>query len=156
MATSVFVNLPAADLARSRQFFTALGFSIDEKFSNEDAICVVISDTIYAMLLKPDFFATFTKRPVGDATSATEVIVALATDDREGVDRLVETALANGGSASNETQDTGWMYSRSFQDPDNHLWEVVWMDPEAAEQGPPADQVAVDRAAGSDPLEAAP
>jgi predicted lactoylglutathione lyase len=142
MATSVFVNLPASDLARSRQFFTALGYTIDEKFSDDNGICVVISDTIYAMLLKPEFFATFTKRPVGDATGATEVIVALGVDDREGVDRLVESALANGGSASNETQDMGWMYSRSFQDPDNHLWEVVWMDPTAAEQGPPAEQEA--------------
>jgi uncharacterized protein len=139
MATSVFINLPVSDLARSRRFFTALGFSINENFSDENAICVVFSDTIYAMLLKPDFFSTFTKRPVGDATSATEVIVALSTDDREGVDRLVESALANGGSVSNETQDMGWMYSRSFQDPDNHLWEVVWMDPKAAEQGPPSE-----------------
>lgn len=128
MSTKIFVNLPVKDLERSKHFFTALGYSINPQFSDENAACLVISDDIYAMLLVEPFFKSFTKKEIGDATQSTEVILALSADSREAVDELVDKALASGGKPSNETQDQGFMYGRSFQDPDGHLWEVFYMD----------------------------
>lgn len=128
MSTKIFVNLPVKDLERSKHFFTALGYSFDPQFSDENAACLVISDDIYAMLLVEPFFKSFTKKEIGDATQSTEVILALSADSREAVDELVDKALASGGKPSNETQDQGFMYGRSFQDPDGHLWEIIYMD----------------------------
>jgi len=139
MSTQIFVNLPVKDLQRSVDFFTALGFSFDPRFTDENATCLIIDeDHIYAMLLTHDFFKNFTKKQIADATSSTEAILALSTDSREAVDDLVDKALASGGSAANEPDDQGFMYSRSFQDPDGHIWEVLSMDMSAVPQ--PSEQ----------------
>jgi predicted lactoylglutathione lyase len=129
----IFVNLPVNDLEASKKFFTELGYSINPQFSDENAASVVISDTIVAMLLTKPFYSTFTKKEIADATKTSEVLVALSAESREKVDELVDRALAAGGSPAGETQDHGFMYGRSFDDPDGHTWEVVWMDPAAVE-----------------------
>ncbi len=134
MSTKIFVNLPVKDLGKSIDFFTELGFSFDPQFTDENAGCLVISDDIYAMLLVESFFKSFTKKEVVDATKSTEAITCLGVDSREQVDELVDKAFAAGGSPSNDTMDYGFMYGRSFQDPDGHLWEVMYMDPTAAQE----------------------
>lgn len=130
----VFINLPVADLEASKKFFTSLGYSLNPQFSNEDAASVVISDTIVAMLLTKDFYATFTDKEIADATKTSEVLIALSAPTREAVDELVRKAVAAGGTASPRVQDLGFMYGRAFDDLDGHTWEVTWMDP-AAVQG---------------------
>lgn len=135
MSTMIFVNLPVASLKRSMDFFTALGYTFNPQFTDENAACLVIEeDHIYAMLLTPEFFKRFTKKEIADSKQTTEAILALAVDSRQDVDALVDKALAAGGSASNEPDDQGFMYSRSFQDPDGHLWEVLYMDVSAMPQ----------------------
>ncbi|RKN38351.1 VOC family protein [Streptomyces hoynatensis] len=134
MSTKIFVNLPVKDLGRSKEFFTRLGYSFDPQFTDENAACLVISDDIYAMLLVEPFFKNFTRKEIVDATTATESILALSADSREEVDELVDRALASGGRPSMEPMADGPMYSRSFQDPDGHLWEIVYMDPAALTQ----------------------
>lgn len=137
MATQIFVNLPVKDLERSKAFFTALGFTINLEFTNEKAACVVINEGIYAMILTEEFFQTFIRqRSISDARQSTEVILALSADSRSGVDELAEKALSAGGAPFRDAEDHGFMYSRSFQDPDGHIWEVVWMDLAAAPAQP--------------------
>ncbi|MER6785010.1 VOC family protein [Streptomyces sp. NPDC000658] len=127
----IFVNLAVNDLDASKRFFTELGYSINPQFSDDNAASVVISDTIVAMLLTKPFYSTFTKKEIADATTTSEVLIALSAPSREKVDELVDGAIALGGSPSGETQDHGFMYGRSFDDLDGHTWEVVWMDPSA-------------------------
>ncbi|WP_022887051.1 VOC family protein [Glaciibacter superstes] len=128
MSTMIFVNLPVADLQRSVDFWTALGYSFNPQFTDENATSLIIEeDHIYAMLLTRDYFKTFTKKEIADSSSA-EVIIALSADSREAVDKLADTALANGGSVASDPQEFGFMYGRSFLDPDGHQWEVSWMD----------------------------
>ncbi|MGP4006573.1 VOC family protein [Streptomyces sp. 4N124] len=129
----IFLNLPVNDLDASKKFFTELGYSINEQFSDENAASVVISDTIVAMLLKKSFYSTFTKKEIADATKTSEVLIALSAESREKVDELVDRAIALGGSPTGEAQDQGFMYGRAFDDLDGHTWEVVWMDPSAIE-----------------------
>ncbi|WP_328371862.1 VOC family protein [Streptomyces sp. NBC_00445] len=129
----IFLNLPVNDLDASKKFFTELGYSINEQFSDENAASVVISDTIVAMLLKKSFYSTFTKKEIADATKTSQVLIALSAETREKVDELVDKALALGGSPTGETQDQGFMYGRAFDDLDGHTWEVIWMDPAAVE-----------------------
>jgi predicted lactoylglutathione lyase len=136
MSRLIFVNLPVADLEASKAFFRHLGFEFDPKFTDESATCMIVSEQAYVMLLVKDRFADFTKKGVVDATKATEAILALSADSREAVDEFADTALANGATPANDPMDMGFMYSRSFDDPDGHLWEVVWMDPAAVEAGP--------------------
>ncbi|MFJ9151476.1 VOC family protein [Streptomyces sp. NPDC102270] len=130
----IFVNLAVNDLDASKKFFTELGYSINPQFSDDNAASVVISDTIVAMLLKKPFYSTFTKKEIADATTTSEVLIALSAQSRAEVDELVDKALAAGGTPAGETQDHGFMYGRSFDDLDGHTWEVIWMDP-AAIQG---------------------
>jgi predicted lactoylglutathione lyase len=138
MATQIFVNLPVKDLEKSKKFFTDIGFTINPQFTNEKAACVVISEHIYAMILREEFFKTFIpKKEIADSTKSTEVLVALSADSNEAVDEMYDKALAAGGSKLRDAEDHGFMYSRSFQDPDGHIWEVFWMDINAA---PPAPQ----------------
>ena len=132
MARKIFVNLPIRDMARSRTFFSALGFSFNPQFSNEQGACMVISEDIFAMLLVEPFFQTFTPKRIADAREATEVLVCLSCESRAEVDELVKKALAAGGKAPNAPQDHGFMYGHGFEDPDGHIWELVWMDPKAA------------------------
>lgn len=129
MSTTILVNLPVKDLATSVTFFTGLGFTPDPEMTDENAACIVVSEQIYVMLLVETFFKTFTRKALVDATQGTEAIVCLGVESRERVDELVDTALTIGGTASNEPMEYGFMYGRSFQDPDGHLWEVVHMVP---------------------------
>ncbi|MEE1728402.1 VOC family protein [Streptomyces microflavus] len=133
MAQMIFVNLPVKDLATSKGFFEKLGYGINPQFSDDKTACVVLSDTIFVMLLTEPRFKDFTKKDIADASRTAEVILALSADSREKVDELADAALAAGGSPAGETQDLGFMYGRSFQDPDHHIWEVMWMDPAAVE-----------------------
>jgi uncharacterized protein len=135
MATQIYVNLPVKDLNRTVEFFTALGFSFNPDFTDENATCMIINDDAFVMLLVEGFFKTFTSKSIADATNTTEAIMAFSVDSREAVDQTIRKALTAGGTPSQEAQDYGFMYSHSFQDPDGHLWEVMWMDP----AGPSAD-----------------
>lgn len=132
MHQQIFVNLPVKDIERTRAFFSALGFEFEPKFSDEKALCMVISDSIFAMLLHEDFFKTFTRKPVADAKQSTEVLVCLSCDSRAQVDQLVAKAVAAGGSAPMLVQDLGFMYGHGFEDLDGHQWELVHMSGEPA------------------------
>jgi predicted lactoylglutathione lyase len=132
MARQIFVNLPIADMERSKAFFTALGFSFNPQFTNDQGACMVISDTIYAMLLVKPFFKTFIDTEIADATKTTEVLTCLSCDSRAEVDELVKKAVAAGGKPHRQPQDHGFMYGHGFTDPDGHVWELVYMDPNAA------------------------
>jgi predicted lactoylglutathione lyase len=133
VSRQLYVNLAVDDLDRSVAFFTALGFTFDPRFTDETATSMVVGEDAYVMLLTKAKFAEFAKKPIVDAASQTEVLLAVSAGSREGVDELAEAALASGGAAANDPLDYGFMYSRSFQDPDGHVWEVVWMDEEAAQ-----------------------
>ncbi|MEU3932034.1 VOC family protein [Streptomyces sp. NPDC029044] len=130
----IFVNLCTGDLGASKKFFTELGFTINEQFSDDTTASVVISETIVVMVHTKEKYGQFTKKDVVDSTKTSEVLIALSAESREKVDELVEKAVAAGGSVSGETQDHGFMYGRAFDDLDGHTFEVVWMDP-AAVQG---------------------
>ena len=132
-ARKLFVNLAVADLGTAVDFFTKLGFSFDPRFTDETATCMLIGEDAYAMLLVEERFKGFTKKELVDSTAQTEAILALSARSREEVDVLVEKALASGGAPAHDPTDEGFMYSRSFQDPDGHLWEVFWMDPSELE-----------------------
>lgn len=138
MSRLLFLNLPVSDLAASRQFFGGLGFEFDEKFSDDGAACMVVSEQAFVMLLQRDRFADFVTKPIADPGAETALTVGISAQDKEEVDSFVEEALAAGGSPAKEAMDLGFMYQRSFHDPDGHLWEVVWMDPVAAAKGPDA------------------
>lgn len=130
----IFVNLAAEDLDRAVDFFSALGFSFDPRFTDDQATCMIVSDEAFVMLLVRDRFKDFTKKEIVDSTRQTEAIVAVSAESREDVDRLADAALAAGGTYANDPMEYGFMYGRSFHDPDGHLWEVFWMDPSALEQ----------------------
>jgi uncharacterized protein len=134
MSRMIFVNLPVADLQRSVDFWAGLGFTFNPQFTDENATCMVISDDACVMLLTEKYFSTFTTRSLVDASRQTEAILALSAESREEVDRLADRAVSTGGSAANPPQDEGFMYGRSFHDPDGHHWEVLYMDPAALEQ----------------------
>ena len=129
MATNIFVNLPVRDLKQSMEFFGKLGYKFNPQFTDENAACMIIADNIYAMLLVGKFFETFTPKKVVDAKTSTEVLVALSTESREDVDRIVNAALAAGGRRYADPKDHGFMYQWGFEDLDGHIWEYLWMDP---------------------------
>jgi uncharacterized protein len=137
MARLIFVNLPVENLDRSKRFYEAIGARNEPKFSNDAAAMMVLSDTIHVMLLTKPFYSTFTSKPIADAHSSSQVLLAISADSPAEVDRLVEAAATNGGKADpGPKQDMGgMMYGRSFEDPDGHHWEPMWMDPQMAEQG---------------------
>jgi predicted lactoylglutathione lyase len=128
MPTNIFVNVPVQDLDRSIAFFASIGYTFNPQFTNEKAACMIISDTIYVMLLTESFFSTFTKKSIADANTTTEVIVALSVESREKVDEIINKAVAAGGTEYRDSEDHGWMYSRAFQDLDGHQWEYIYMD----------------------------
>jgi hypothetical protein len=133
MAKMIFVNLPVADLPRATAFYEALGARKDERFCDGSASCMVFSDAIHVMLLTHDKFRQFTPKAIADAKRTSEVLICVSADGREGVDDVVAKAGAAGGVADpGPKQDHGFMYGRSFEDPDGHIWEVMWMDVEAA------------------------
>lgn len=127
----IFVNLPVRDLDRSLAFFKAMGYSHNPQFTDETAACLVISDTIFVMLLTEAKFKEFTKKQLADTNTTTEVILALSAESREQVDEVVTKAIAAGAGPANDPMDLGFMYSRSFHDLDGHQWEYLWMDENA-------------------------
>lgn len=140
MPRMIFVNLPVRDLSRAIAFYEAVGATKNPQFSDETGACMVFSDTIFVMVLTHAKFASFAPRPIPDAHATTGMLLALAQDSRADVDALVERAAAAGGKADpSAQQDHGFMYSRSFEDPDGHVWEPFWMDMSAA---PPAAEAA--------------
>ena len=144
MPKLIFINLPVADLDRSKRFYEAIGARNEPKFTNDNAAMMVLSDTIHVMLLKHDFYSTFTSKQIADAHQSSQVLLALSADSAADVDALVEKAGSAGGVKDpGPRQDMGgMMYERSFEDPDGHHWESVWMDAAAAEQGASAFQEA--------------
>ena len=132
MNRQIFVNLPIADMERSKAFFAALGFAFNPQFTNEQGACMVIDENIYAMLLVKPFFRTFIDTEIADARESTEVLVCLSCSSRAEVDDLVRKAVAAGGKPHRQPQDHGFMYGHGFRDPDGHVWELVHMDPNAA------------------------
>ena len=144
MTRMIFVNLPVEDLDRSIRFYEAIGGRKEPKFSNEAAAMMVFSESIHVMLLTKPFYSTFTGKPIADAHSSSQVILCISADSPADVDRMVEAAAAAGGKADpGPKQDMGgMMYGRSFEDPDGHHWEPMWMDASAAEQGASALETA--------------
>jgi len=135
MAKMIFVNLPVTDLARSTAFYEAIGGEKNPQFSDETATCIVLSETIHAMLLTHDKYRQFTSKPIADAHSTSGVLICVSADSKDGVDATVGQAASAGGKADpGPKQDFGFMYGRSFEDPDGHHWEVMWMDMEAAQE----------------------
>lgn len=133
----VFINLSVTDLERSTAFYSALGWNVNPLFSNENGACIVISEHIYAMLLLPSFFSTFTSKKIIDARTHVQGLFAVSCEDREKVDELMSEGLAAGGAEAAPAQEHGFMYARDLEDPDGHVWELFWMDPAAAQSGPP-------------------
>jgi predicted lactoylglutathione lyase len=133
----IFVNLPVQDLERSKAFYESIGFRNEPKFSNEAAAMMVLSDTISVMLLTHPFYATFTRKPIANAQNSSQVLLCISCESPAEVDRITDAAAAAGGKADvAEKQDMGGiMYGRSFEDPDGHHWEPMWMDPGFAEKG---------------------
>lgn len=134
MATQMFLNLPVKDLNRSVEFFTKMGYTFNPQFTDENATCMIIDENIFVMLLVEKFFKTFIKKDIADATKTSEAIICLSAESREKVDELVGKAMAAGATTHNEKQDHGWMYGWGFQDLDGHLWEIAYMDMNAAPQ----------------------
>lgn len=125
---SIYINLPVKDLKKSREFWTKLGFSFNEQFSNDDAICLILNDgMIYAMLIRHEMFLTFTNRPIADS-STTQVLLAIGVESKEHVDEMLKIALENGATRYLDPQDESWMYYDRFADLDGHQWEVMFAD----------------------------
>lgn len=129
MPRQIFINLPVQDLARATAFYSAVGAVRNPQFSDDTGACMVVSDTIFVMLLTHAKWATFTQKPIVDAHRGSEVMLALSCESRAAVDKLTDAAGAAGGKADvNPKQDLGFMYGRSFEDPDGHVWETFYMD----------------------------
>ncbi|WP_332855101.1 VOC family protein [Duganella sp. S19_KUP01_CR8] len=128
MATNIFVNLPVRDLAASVRFFTHLGYSFNQQYTDDSATCMIVAENIFVMLLVEERFKGFTPKPICDARTSTEVLVCLQVESREQVTSMVNKAIEAGGSAYKEPQDHGFMYGHGYQDLDGHLWEIIYMD----------------------------
>lgn len=138
MPQMIFINLPVVDLEKSVAFYEAVGAVKNPMFSDDTAACMVLSDTIYVMLLTHAKWATFGDIPIHDAHKGAQVFLCLTREDKSAVDSVVEKAVKAGGRPDpTPVQDYGFMYGRSFTDLDGHIWENVWMDPAAAAEGPP-------------------
>lgn len=131
LKTKIFVNLPVKELNRSVAFFTKLGFTFNPQFTDENATCMIVGEDIFVMLLVEKFFKSFTRKEICDTSRSTEAILALSVESRKQVDEIMNKAIESGGSEPRERQDHGWMYGRSFEDVDGHLWEVFFMDESA-------------------------
>lgn len=137
--TAMFVNLPVTDLDRAKAFYAALGFTINDRFTDHNASCLIVEeDHSYFMLLTREFFQTFSERPIGNPAEAVSVATAIFLDSREAVDATVADGLAAGGREDQPASDYGFMYQRQLTDPDGNVLEFGWMDPVAAAQGPEA------------------
>ena len=129
MATKIFVNLPVKNLNKSIEFFTKLGFTFNQQFTDETATCMIVTDDIFVMLLTEDKFKSFTPKEICDTKKYTEVLVCLSLESRRQVDEIVQKAVSAGGTTYNEALDHGFMYSHGFQDLDGHIWELIYMEP---------------------------
>jgi hypothetical protein len=128
MTTKIFVNLPVTDLKKSMSFYSKLGFANNPQFTDDTAACMVLSDSIYVMLLTYNKFKDFTKKEIADAKKTTQVLLTIDAESREKVDELIATAKTSGGNIYMEPSDYGWMYQHGFADLDGHQWELVYMD----------------------------
>jgi len=135
MPTKMFVNLPVKDLHKSIEFFMKLDFKFNPQFSDETATCMIVGEDIFVMLLTQDKFKTFTPKEICDATKSTEVLVCVSVESRDKVNDMVRKAVAGGGTTYNAPQDHGFMYGHGFQDLDGHIWEIIYMEPCAMQQG---------------------
>jgi uncharacterized protein len=135
MSSNIFVNLPVKDLKRSMAFFQALGFTFNPQFSDDTAACMIIGENNYAMLLTHEKFGQFSKKTIIDATTSVEVLIAVSFESRSRVDKILDAALKAGGTEPNGPRDYGFMYQRSFDDPDGHTWEIFHMDESAFPKG---------------------
>ncbi|RYD41549.1 MAG: lactoylglutathione lyase [Sphingomonadales bacterium] len=144
MPQMIFVNLPVTDLAKSKAFYEAVGAANNPAFTDDTAACMVVEEgSIHVMLLTHEKWATFTSKKIPDAHSTAQVLLCVSADSRDAVDGQVDKAVKAGGKADpTPTQDYGFMYGRSFEDPDGHIWEVMWMDPAAIPAGEPAEAAA--------------
>lgn len=130
----IFVNLPVADIGRSRIFYEGLGFTLNPQFTDGDTLCVVISDAIYLMVMTRERFAEFSPKPVADVANTTGTLLALSCESRDAVVAMMDAAVAHGGTDNEKVQDMeGFMYGLSFCDPDGHVFEPMWMNPAAVE-----------------------
>jgi predicted lactoylglutathione lyase len=134
MATQIFINLPVADLQKSIDFYKKLDFTLNPQFTDSTAACMVLSDTIFVMLLTKPKFKDFTPKEIADARMVTEVILCLSCESRERVNELADRAVSSGGRKFLEPKDYGFMLQHSFEDPDGHVWELVHMDPAAIQK----------------------
>jgi len=128
MAKKIFINLPITDLKSAMTFYSAIGFTNNPQFTDETAACMVLTEEIYVMLLTQNKFKEFTRKEIGNTKKTASVINSLSVDSNEEVNAMVEKALKAGGKEPNEAKDYGFMQQRSFEDPDGHLWEVLYMD----------------------------
>lgn len=128
MATNIFLNLAVKDLKRATSFFNELGFPTNPKFTNEKGACIVIDNNIYLMILVEEFYKTFTKKQICNAATTSEVLISISLESRYKVDEMIAKAVKAGGTDYEQSNDYGWMYQRTFLDPDGHHWEVFYMD----------------------------
>jgi len=128
MAKKIFINLPITDLKSAMTFYSAIGFTNNPQFTDETAACMVLTEEIYVMLLTQNKFKEFTNKEIGNTKKTASVINSLSVDSNEEVNAMVDKALKAGGKEPNEAKDYGFMQQRSFEDPDGHLWEVLYMD----------------------------
>lgn len=136
--THIFVNIPTSDLDASKAFYTALGADINPLFTDENAACIVWDENIFFMVLTKEYLATFTDKPIVDPRTHAQALIALSRESRDDVDAVVAAGLANGGTEPKPPTELGFMYSRDLEDPDGNILEFVYMDPQAADQGPEA------------------
>jgi predicted lactoylglutathione lyase len=137
MSKMIFVNLPVADLPKSKAFYEAIGFTNDPRFTDETAAGMSLSDAIHVMLLTYDKWRTFTSKTIPDARASAQVMLCISEESRAAVDAITEKALAAGGRETGDPDDYGFMYGRNFEDLDGHIWAPMWMDMagfEAAQQ----------------------
>lgn len=127
-ANQIYVSLPVKDIEQTKTFWTNIGFPVNEKITDDKAVCIVMSDNIFVMFITEDYFQTFSERPVPNGDT-TQVLVALAMNSREEVDRIVHAAVENGAYQHEEPQDYGWMYQNSFWDINGHGWNITFADP---------------------------
>ncbi|MBD0378583.1 VOC family protein [Paenibacillus sedimenti] len=132
--SQTYVNLPVKDLNQTKEFFSSIGFEFNPQFSDENAACLVINDNTFVQMLLESYFQTFINKPVADVPSAAAGIIALSADSRAHVDELADKALSAGGKQTQEPKDHGFMYVRSFEDLNGHLWEIAYMDMNAFSQ----------------------
>jgi len=127
----IFVNLPVKNIETSKAFFTALGFSFNPEYSDERTLCMIVEKNIFVMLLQEERFRDFINGEIADANRGTEVLTCLSASSRQEIDSMLKTALSCGGREWKPVQDHGFMYAASFQDPDGHVWELVYMTEQA-------------------------